>query len=318
MKQIRWGVLGYARIARTCLIPAMRQHEASILYALATRMEQAAEEARRESGFEKVYSSYDELLDDPLVDVVYIPLPNALHKEWAIKAMKKGKNVLCEKPLAMSGRDAREITAVAKECNVFFMEAFMYRFLDKMAKLKQLLDDKVIGDVRMIKSSWRFFLNRVNTIKEKPGLGGGCLYDVGCYPVSLVNLIMGKAPVEIRSLRNINEHGVDNSICAILKYDDGCMAQIDAGFDSISSKSTEISGTKGTILMPETYVDEERPIMVYLSDGTVRKICPEVQNRYLEEVKAVSEAVLSGKKELLSFDWTILNADVLERIMESD
>ena len=318
MKQIRWGVLGYARIARTCLIPAMRQHDGSVLYALATRTEQAAQEARRESGFEKVYSSYDALLDDPLVDVVYIPLPNALHKEWAIKAMKKGKNVLCEKPLAMSGRDAREIIAVAKECNVFFMEAFMYRFLDKMAKLKQLLDDKVIGDIRMIKNSWRFFLNRVNTIKEKPDLGGGCLYDVGCYPVSLVNFIKGKAPAEIRSLRNINEHGVDNSICAILKYDDGCMAQIDAGFDSISSKCTEISGTKGTILMPETYVDEERPIMVYLADGTVQRICPEVQNRYLEEVKAVSEAVLSGRKELLSFDWTILNADVLERIMESD
>ena len=316
---VRWGVLGYARIARTCLLPAIMEHKDSCAYALATRNAQVASEAKTEFGFEKVYLSYDELLDDSNVDVVYVPLPNSLHKEWAIKAMRKGKNVLCEKPMALNADEAEQMFAVAKECNVLLVEAFMYRFLEKVSMLEKLIDDGVIGDIRMLKSSWRFFLNRVNTIKEKPELGGGCLYDVGCYPVSLVNLIYKELPSEVKVLKNIGENGVDMSISAIMKYPDGKMAQIDAGFDSVSAKLTEISGTKGYIFMPETFVDEDMPITVMVSGESKPRVYKcNVQKRYLEEVKAVHDAIKAGKKELLDPKFSIMNAKLLETILKAD
>ncbi len=317
MDKVRWGILGYARIARTCLIPAILQDECSELYALATRGAETAEAARKENGFKVVYQTYDELLDDPNVDVVYVPLPNSLHKEWAIRAMRKGKNVLCEKPMAINRKDAEEMVAIARECKVLLMEAFMYRFLDKFKKLQSLLPE--IGEIRMVKSSWRFLLNRVNTIKEKPSLGGGSLYDVGCYPVSLVNSIFEELPTDVKSFRNINENGVDVSICAIMHYANGAMAQIDAGFDSNSYKCTEISGTKGSIILPETYVDEDYPIFMKLSDESkCRRYESPVQQRYLEEVKAVRDAVANGRKEIISLDYSIRNATLLEQIMLSE
>lgn len=318
MDKVRWGVLGYARIAKTCMIPALKHDERSELHAIATRNSETTAELLKGNDFKKVYQSYDELLDDPEVDVVYVPLPNSLHREWAIRAMRKGKHVLCEKPMTITRRDAEEMVAVARECNVLLVEALMYRFLDKSMVLRSILEDNVIGDVRMVKSSWRFLLNRVNTIKEKPSLGGGSLYDVGCYPVSLINTVFDELPVEVKSHRNINENGVDVSISAILKYRNGAMAQFDAGFDSFSYKCTEISGTKGSILIPETYVDEDYPILVKLSDEPkCRKYVSEVQNRYSEEVKAVNEAVLKGEKELISLDYSIRNAALLEIVMNS-
>lgn len=319
MRKTRWGVLGYARIARTCLIPALREHEGSVLYALATRTPESAEIAGRESGFEKVYVGYDALLDDPDVEVVYIPLPNSLHKEWAIKAMLKGKNVLCEKPMALDEADALLMTETARRCDVLLMEAFMYRFTDRYMRLRAILDEGLIGDVRSVSSSWRFLLNRVNTIKERPELGGGSLYDVGCYPVSLVNDIMGDLPAEVHTVRNINENGVDVSIQAIMKYSDGRMARIDAGFDSNSAKCTEISGTKGSIIVPETFIDSSLPIIVsVMGEPEPRLIAVNDRNRYLNEVRAVYDAVVAGKKEILSLEDSVRNARLLKMILSAE
>jgi len=310
--------MGYARIAKNSIIPAIMKHEGSVLYAVASRSKRIAMQAQADFGFEKVFTSYQALLEDPLVDVVYIPLPNALHKEWAIRAMQAGKNVLCEKPMAMNRAEAGELVSTARRCNVFLMEAFMYRFSDRLAVLERLLAEKVIGDIRSIHSSYRFVLNRENTIKENPELGGGSLYDVGCYPVSIINLVMKAQPVDIKTLRNINANGVDVSIHAILRYADGRMAHVDAGFDSISSKCTEISGTLGAITVPETFVDSDLPITLTLAGNPKPTEYPVFAgNRYLAQIDAVYNAIVSGKKELLDLEWSTANAGLLDRIFRA-
>ncbi|MCD7907220.1 MAG: Gfo/Idh/MocA family oxidoreductase, partial [Clostridium sp.] len=157
-RKVRWGILGYAGIARNHVIPAMAKAENAELSAIASRSRDKLKEAVAQFGFRKVYESYDRLLEDPEIDAVYIPLPNALHKEWAVKAARHGKHVLCEKPLALTEADCRELEAVFKENHVKLMEAFMYRFLSGIRALKEALEQGAVGEIRHIYSTHRFYL----------------------------------------------------------------------------------------------------------------------------------------------------------------
>ena len=144
---VKWGVLGTANIAKGCTIPGMKMADNCEIYAIAGRNETKVDNYRNEFGFSKAYIGYEKLLEDPEVQAVYIPLPNSLHKEWVIKALKAGKNVLCEKPMALNADDAREMFAVAKENNVILMEAYAYLHSPYIASLKADLASGIIGDV---------------------------------------------------------------------------------------------------------------------------------------------------------------------------
>ena len=314
---LKWGVLGFARIARQSVIPAIMKCDEAELYAIASRSEEKLSEASKQFGFKKTYSSYDELLDDPEVDVVYIPLPNSLHAAWAIKAMEKGKNVLCEKPMAITAEDATLMRDTARKNNVFLMEAFMYRFMAKIAKIKELIDSGAIGEVRMVKASWRFFLDRPGCIKLFPELGGGSSWDVGCYPVNLISYLVGNDPETVVAVKNMKD-GVDYSLSAILKFSNGIMAELDCGFDSFSYRALEISGSEGTMLVPEVFVDAPDPILIKAGrNGRTEEIAVPVQERYVEEVKAVCRAILDGRKELLPLEETIGNIRLMNRILKA-
>ena len=315
-RRLNWGVLGLARIARQNLIPAIGRCDEACLYAIASRSSEKLEEAG-EFGFQRYFSSYEELLADPAVDVVYIPLPNSLHATWAIRAMEMGKHVLCEKPMAITAADAIRMRDTARRNSVFLMEAFMYRFMEKTRMVKDLVDSGAVGDVRMVKASWRFLLDRPGSIKLYPELGGGSAWDVGCYPVNLVGYLVGNEPESVVALKNM-KGGVDFSLSALLKYPDGVMAELDCGFDSFSYRALEVSGSEGTLLVPEVFVDAPDSILLKRGrDGAGEEIAVPVQERYVEVVKAVSRAILEGKKELLPLDETIGNIRLLERILES-
>ena len=173
---VKWGVLGTANIAKGCTIPGMKMANNCELYAIAGRSESKVQSYKDMFGFEKAYVGYEKLLEDPEVKAVYIPLPNNLHKEWVIKALKAGKHVLCEKPLALNAEDAKEMFAVAKENNVLLMEAFAYLHTPYIASLKETIKSGAIGEVEFIDTAFftQYYEEDIRLYKE---LGGGAVYD---------------------------------------------------------------------------------------------------------------------------------------------
>lgn len=311
-KKIKFGILGYAGIAYKHVIPAMIHACNAEPYAIASRSEIKVKEAIARFGFKKGYCSYDEILDDEDVDAIYIPLPNALHKEWVIKAARKGKHILCEKPLALSETDVREMISVAKECNVKLMEAYMYRFTPRTAKLKELLDEGIVGEIGQIISNYSFYLEDYSNIRVNSSLGGGSLHDVGCYPVNLLGWVTNDYPESIVA-QMIEKNGVDVSLTASLKYKSGIMGTVNCSFLGGSEELTEITGSKGTLVIRDTYYDTDLPILFY--EGDKETIIPvEGCERYTKEVEAFSDCIINNKEVPLSLKESIRNNKLIEEI----
>ncbi len=313
-RKIKWGVLGYAGIARKHVIPAITKAKNAVPYAIASRNPKKTEEAVSRFGFARGYSSYDELLADPEVDAVYIPLPNALHKEWAIKAARAGKHILCEKPLALNGEDAKEMIEAAKESNVKLMEAFMYRFTPRTRKVQELLENNVIGKIGQIISNYSFYLEEEGNIRLSGKLGGGSLRDVGCYPVNFIGMVTGEYPESIVA-QSIKKDDVDIALTASLKYPSGILATVNCSFLGDSVELTEITGSDGTLVIRDTFYDSNLPILLYRGEEETVINIPACE-RYLLEVEAFSDAVLNDKEVPLSLEESIRNCSLIEKILK--
>ena len=240
-RKIRWGVLGCARIARENLIPAMQRSSNSEFHAIASREESKLADSRARFNVAKTFRSYDELLRDPEVDAVYIPLPNSLPREWTIKAAQNGKHVLCEKPLALNAAECHEMIAACAANRVTLMEAFMYRYTDRTRQVLDVLRSGVLGEIKFISSTFRLLLANQASIKLKPELGGGALYDVGCYPVNFIGMVLdainGSGPgegtlPESASAECTKLGGGDMILSALLKYPSGLIASLNCGFNA--------------------------------------------------------------------------------------
>jgi len=311
-RQIRWGVMGCARIARMQVVPAIQRCPNAKLQAVASRDPGKLTEFRNLFGDFTAHSAYETLIDDPAVDVIYLPLPNSMHCEWAIKAMGKGKHVLCEKPLALNARDAEKMVSTAKDCGVQLMEAFMYRYTDRTKKIRAVLDSGVLGEIRCINSTFRFFLDRENTIKENPELGGGALYDVGCYPLNLIGLVTQEDPVSV-AVECANSHGVDVNLSAILRYQNGLIASLHCGLNAFGRIFSEIAGSKGLLLVPDTFLDNAGQLQLLTDKGT-ELIDVAESDRYASEITDFSAAILERRDPMLSPDESLRNMRILERL----
>lgn len=314
---IKWGVLGYARIAHQWVIPAIVCANNAVPYAIASRSEDKLQEAKERFGFEKLYSSYEALLEDPDVQAVYIPLPNGLHKEWAIKAAQHGKHVLCEKPLALTAADCEEIAAAARENKVKVMEAFMYRYTARTKKVQELLKAGVIGEIKHISSTFRIPLTDKGDVRMDPTMGGGSLWDVGCYPINFIGMFTQEHPEDFCVLKR-EEQGVDISLSAVLRYKSGIIATVNSGFDSCSLQLTEINGTNGTILLRDTFVDKDTPVQVFTGrEKSLTEYPVEVSERYVLEVEDFSAAVLEDREPLFSMEETIRNNGLIDELLKA-
>src|SRR5579885_709344 len=193
---VRWGVLSTAKIGLNATIPGIQKSRNGRLAAIASRdLARAEAVAAREPGA-KVYGSYDALLEDPEIEAVYIPLPNALHVEWTIRAAEHGKHVLCEKPLAPTAADVRRMIDACDRAGVLLMEAFMYRFHPQIRWALEQLRQGRIGDVRLVRSAFHFDISaRPQDIRLQAALAGGSLMDIGCYPLNFARAVFGGAPV---------------------------------------------------------------------------------------------------------------------------
>src|SRR4051812_7378145 len=200
MDHIRWGVLSTAKIGREKVIPATQRSQLGSVAAIASRELAHAKDVASKLGVERAYGSYDDLLADPDIDAVYIPLPNHMHVPWSLRAIAAGKHVLCEKPIGLSVIEAEELVdGAAARPELKVMEAFMYRFHPQWQTARQLVQSGRIGALRTIHTQFSYFNDDPLNIRNQRGIGGGALMDIGCYPISLSRFLFGGEPVRVMS-----------------------------------------------------------------------------------------------------------------------
>lgn len=253
--KIRWGILGTATIARICIIPAIQKSRNGIVHALASRFPKRAAELINDKEIAYLYGSYDEVLNDPAIDAVYIPLPNYLHHEWTIKALNAGKHVLCEKPLACSAREAREMVDAADKTHRLLMEAYMYRFHPRSQHIRQLIADGTIGMPRLIRAAFCYHMDKEELLRGenyrlKPEMGGGALLDVGCYGVSVARWLFADEPEQVQAQAVFNHNGADIHVAGLLRFPHGRFATIEASFCSALQQTYSVVGSDGAIDLP--------------------------------------------------------------------
>jgi xylose dehydrogenase (NAD/NADP) len=254
-KAVRWGVMGNATIARRCVIPAIRKSCNGSLCALATRSPERVQKVAVDQQIDRIYDSYDALLADPEIDVIYIALPNHLHHPWTIKALKAGKHVLCEKPLACSAKEAREMAAVSETAGRCLMEAFMYRFHPRSRRIKQLATEGRIGGPCLVRSAFCYRMGEADWANEKnarlkPEMGGGALLDVGCYGVSVARWLLGSEPTRVQAQAVYHPGGVDVHMVGTLGFADTALATFEASFVSALQQTFTVVGREGAIELP--------------------------------------------------------------------
>lgn len=317
-RKIRWGVSGWARIAREHVIPAIQRASNSEFVAIASRDESKLAECRGRFKTARTYTSYQELLRDADVDAVYIPLPNSLHREWTIKAAECGKHVLCEKPIALNAAECREMIAACAANGVTLMEAFMYRYTKRTRKVLEVLDSGMLGEIKFINSTFRFLLANPASIKLKAELGGGSLYDVGCYPVNFIGMVVdkmsgGSSMPESVSVELDRTGGVDVIFSALMKYRSGLIASANCGFNAQKRVFSEIVGTKGALEIPDTFLDNAGALTLTIAEER-DQIRVEASDRYQLEIEDFAEAILHRREPGLSLNETQRNMEVLDRL----
>jgi D-xylose 1-dehydrogenase (NADP+, D-xylono-1,5-lactone-forming) len=295
IRPLRWGILGCARITRRGLIPGIRESSSGTLHALASRDGATARAWASEFGVPHAFSSYEEILADPEIDAVYIPLPNELHKPWVCAAADAGKQILCEKPLALNASDAAEMVEYCVAKGVILFEAFMWRHQPRTAELCKLVAEGAIGDLRLVRSSFSFPIDMTDW-RLDPARGGGALWDVGCYGVSTTRLFAGAEPNAMRSMARMSASGVDLTLSAELSFPNGVIGLIDCSFEQPFRCSYELVGTKGAVEVPAAYLPPETPIARLVAlDGSHRELRFECRNQYAAMVDAFARAVVDGR-----------------------
>ncbi len=318
MKKVKWGVLGTADIARGQTIPGMQLAEHCELYAIAGRKIEKARDYQQAFGFQKAYGSYDELLNDPEVEAVYIPLPNDLHCEWSVKALKAKKHVLCEKPLAVSEAQAEEMFRTAEENGVLLMEAFAYLHSPFVQAVKAELDAGTIGDIRYFESAFITGRRPDTDIRLRKETYGGALYDLGCYAISMAMWMLGKEPDTIRATAQFSEKQIDLFTSALLLYGNGAVANLDCGMLLPTGRLDRfhIHGTLGEIVSPVEFNQCGEIPYTIIRNGVSETKTVTAPNNYALEAEQLSRCILFGEQPHVSKAFSLLTARVTDRILK--
>ncbi len=254
-EQVQWGVMGNATIARVCVIPAIQRSRNGIVRALASRSPDKTAQICRTNAISNVYDSYEALLEDPAIDAVYIPLPNHLHRPWTLRALSAGKHVLCEKPLACSVREAQDMASFAADARLMLMEAYMYRFHPRSRRIQEIVASGALGLPRRVHCAFCYrmedeLLAAGANARLRPEMGGGALLDVGCYGVSVSRWLLGTEPSELQAQAVYHDSGVDVQIVGLLRFANGALATLEAGFISALQQTYTVTGDQAVIELP--------------------------------------------------------------------
>ncbi|HSB54358.1 MAG TPA: Gfo/Idh/MocA family oxidoreductase [Gemmatimonadales bacterium] len=321
---VRWGVLGAAGIALRSVIPAMQRSPWSPVVAIASRDPGKARAAAEAHGIPRHYGAYAELLADPAVDAVYIPLPNHLHVPWSIRAAEAGKHVLCEKPIALSAAEARELIAVRARTGVLVGEAFMVRCHPRWHAARELARSGRIGDLRLITGHFSYFRRDRGDIRTHREWGGGALLDIGSYPVTLSRWIFGAEPVAVNALVERDpEFGIDRLTSAVLRFPAG-VATFTCGGQLVLHQHLHLLGTRGRIEVAIPFnMPADRPSRIVVDDGRdlvgggVETIEFPPANPYLLQGERFSRAIRGHDTVPVALEDSVANMAVLDALFRS-
>ncbi len=313
---LRWGLLGTARINRS-LIPAIRAAARSRLVGVASRDLARADAYAREWKIPRVFGSYEAMLADPDIDVVYVPLPNHLHVEWTCAAARRGKHVLCEKPIALDEAGVDRIVNAAAEGGVVVAEAFMYRHHAQTHHVQRLVSERAMGELRFIRGSFSFPLTREHDVRLVPELGGGSVWDVGCYPVSYARLVAGAEPVAVTGSAEMGPTGIDIAFAGVLQFESGLLAAFDCGFKSAFRTSMELVGADAVLEIPVPFKPGDRETLRLVREDAVQSIEVAGEALYSGEVADMERAALDGSPQAISLADSRANVATLAALYRS-
>ena len=313
---LRWGLLSTARINRA-LIPPLNASKRNRLMAVASRSQASAESYAREWNIPRAHGSYEALLDDPEIDVIYNSLPNHLHAEWTIKALRAGRHVLCEKQLALSVQEVDDIIHASRETGKIAAEAFMYRHHPQTLKVNEMVKGGALGVLQLIRGSFTFTLTREGDVRLKKEMGGGSIWDVGCYPISYARTIVGAEPLEVFGWQVEGQTGIDESFIGQMRFRDDILAQFDSGFKSPLRTHLELVGSDATLTILKPFKPGHNEVIHLTRGDETETIKIAGQELYIGEVEDMADAILLGREPRVSLHDSRNNIETILALIES-
>ena len=315
-KRLNWGLLSTAKINRA-LIKPLNASKRTRLLAVASRSISSAEAYAREWNIPRAHGSYEALLADPEIDVIYNSLPNHLHAEWTIKALRAGKHVLCEKPFALTLAEVDAMSQAAHETGKVLAEAFMYLHHAQTLKIKEIVESGVLGKLQLIKGAFTFTLTREGNYRWMEEMGGGSIWDVGCYPISFARMIVGAEPVEVFGWQLTGPGGSDESFFGQMRFKDEVHMQFDCGFRSPSRAFIEIIGTDATLNIPDPFKPGRKNEIYLNHNNEMQTIKIKGDELYSGEVEDICDAILKNQPSLISLADSRGNIAVILALLKS-
>ena len=318
----KWGVLSTAKIAREQLLPAIAESENGVVHGIASRNLDRARVLADQVGAPMAYGSYQELLDDPDIDGVYIPLPNPDHIPWSIRAAQAGKHVLVEKPVAMKADDIAPLIAARDKAGVIVAEAYMVHYHPQWHAVRDLIAADEIGELRMVQGAFTYYNMDANNTRNQADLGGGGLPDIGVYPTVTTRIATGKEPIRIRSEVQISEEfGTDTFANATIQFD-GFTLSFYCSTQMALHQSMVFHGTKGKITLTAPFnanLYDAAKVQVYRDDTeTTEEILFRGVNQYKLQVEAFVEAAQGGGNRVFTLENSVHNQRVIDAIYSSN
>jgi predicted dehydrogenase len=322
--KVVWGVLGVAGIAVKKVIPALRRSERCQIVAIASRDVERARRAAQELGIDRAYGSYDELLADRDVEVVYNPLPNHLHVPWSIRAAEAGKHVLCEKPIGLSAAEAERLVEVRDRTGVRIQEAFMVRTHPQWLKARELVRAGRIGRLRAVGGHFSYFNDDPANVRNAVDWGGGALMDVGCYPVTISRFLFEAEPLRVMGLVERDPRfGTDRLTSALLEFDSG-QAVFTCSTQLVPYQRIQLFGTGGRIELEIPFnAPNDRPCRIDVDDGSdlhgagIETVSFDTCDQYAIQADLFSRAIREGLPAPLPLEDSVLNMKVIDALFRS-
>jgi xylose dehydrogenase (NAD/NADP) len=315
---LRIGVMGTADIAVRAVIPALKKSKKVETVAVGSRDRERANQCARRFDIPLHFGSYEELLNCEEIDAVYIPLPNSLHFDWTKKAILKGKHVMCEKPLALTGEEVIQMIRLSREKKRYLMEGFMYRFHPRNEEVFRRVREGAIGELRAIESAFSYVLDNSQSYLMNRELGGGALYDVGCYCVNVSRILCGSEPVEVYGTMNISRTNVDVTFSGIIRFPKGVISQFHVSMNEEPNYHYRVVGDRGLIEVPWAFVSFGKPTHIIVQKNEKQET---VQFRGVDEYRLefehFADAVLTGSPLRYDIEDSLRNSYVIEALRRS-
>lgn len=323
-KKVRWGVLGVANIATKKVIPGMQKGVRGEVVGIASRTRDRAQTAAQALHLPKAYGSYEELLADPEIDAIYNPLPNHLHVPWSIRAAEAGKHVLCEKPIAMTARETEDLIAVRDRTGVKIGEAFMVKTHPQWLRVRELVRNGEIGELRSIVASFSYFNRDPANIRNILEIGGGSVMDIGCYPITMSRFLFGSEPARVSALVDRDpEMHTDRLSSALLDFGSGhalftCSTQLGP------FQRFQVLGTKARIEIEIPFnIPPDRPSRIFIDDGSqLAGLSARVEefptcDQYTTQGDAFSKAIQENSEVPVTLEDALANMRVIEAVLRA-